>query len=78
MNAKKRARLIEEAVAAGKQREMLDREPIFRTVDFVTGLENFDGSSAMISVPFEPYRWAMSGRIKIDLPAMGYKLVKVP
>ena len=72
MKAEKRRRLIQEAVDRG--RALSIHPETYRTIDLVTGLPEFP---AIIAIPFEPHEWARSGHIKIDLPAMGYRLVKI-
>jgi len=69
MKAQKRAQLIQDALAAGRA----DHPMMYKTIDLVTGLDDFPN---MISIPYEPWHWEASGHIKIDLPAMGYRLVK--
>ena len=76
MTPKKRKRLIGEAVEAGREFGRNQRPPLeYKTIDLVTGLH---GGTAitMLSIPYDPWHWTQTGHIKIDLPAMGYRLVK--
>lgn len=72
MKAEKQRCLIEEAI--DRYRAVTAHPPTYRTIDLVTGLPDFP---AMIAIPFEPEEWMRAGHIKINLPAMGYKLVRI-
>jgi hypothetical protein len=69
MKAKKRTRLILEAIEAGRR----DRPVSYQTIDLVTGNE----SAAMLAIPFDPQDYFYTSHFKINLPAMGFRLVKI-
>jgi len=75
MKAKRRQRLIAEAVEAGREFGKNQRPPLsYKTIDLFTGDDEFP---QVISIPYDPWHWELTGHIKIDLPKMGYRLTKV-
>ena len=51
---------------------VLARQRSYQTVDIVTGLDK----PYLIAVPVEVEEFMGSGHVRIDLPAMGFKLTK--
>jgi hypothetical protein len=72
MKAEKRARLIQEAVAAG--RRDAERDRTFATIDLMTGLT--DGP-AVFSFPVDSYGFIREGRYRINLAELGYRLERL-
>lgn len=72
MKAAKRAELIAEAFNAGR---LAGHRPIiYSTIDIVTGIGD---KPQMLAIPFLPHELMESGHLKIDLPRMGYRLVRI-